>query len=66
MGNIEEKEKDNQNLLSYQKDNNQVLFRFFGIEMTAPKGLKYPRIVYVSFIVVNFFLLLVLRKLIIN
>ncbi len=51
-------------ILQYDNDSKQVLFSIFGVEMTAPKGLKNPRIVYISFIVVNFLLLIVLRNLI--
>ena len=36
-------------ILSYEDNEKQTLFNFFGIEMTAPKGLKNPRIIYVSF-----------------
>ncbi len=51
-------------LLSYDNDEQQTLFKIFGIEMTAPKGLKNPRVVYISFIVVNFILLILLKNLI--
>ena len=60
-------EQDNKKgILNYNDDQNendkQVLFRFFGIELTAPKGLKNPRIVYISFILINFFLLILLKN----
>ena len=51
---------------SNQDDDKQILFRFFGVEMTAPKGLKNPRIVYISFIVINFILLIALKRLTMN
>ena len=44
----------------------QTLFRFFGIELTAPKGLQNPRIVYISFILINVILLIILKNLIFN
>ncbi len=59
----EEKEKG---ILSYDNDEQQSLFNIFGFEMTAPKGLKNPRIVYISFIVVNLIILLVLKNLLSN
>ena len=37
-------------LLQYDDDNKQSLYKIFGIEMTAPKGLKNPRLIYISFI----------------
>ncbi len=57
---IEESEKG---LLNYDDDEKQTLFRIFGVEMTAPKGLKNPRIVYVSFIVINLILVVLLKSL---
>tara|TARA_B100001250_G_scaffold59937_1_gene46744 strand:+ start:324 stop:539 length:216 start_codon:yes stop_codon:yes gene_type:complete len=61
----ENKEKSiNKGILAYDNDNKQVLFRLFGVEMTAPTGLKNPRIVYISFIVINLFLLIFLKNLI--
>ncbi len=58
--------KENKGLLSYEDDDKQTLFKLFGLEMTAPKGLKNPRIIYISFILVNFILLLILKNLISN
>ena len=46
-----------------QDNDKQILFRLFGIEMVAPIGLKNPRIIYISFIVINFILLIILKKL---
>ncbi|KGG16832.1 hypothetical protein EV06_0676 [Prochlorococcus sp. MIT 0602] len=51
-------------LLSYDNDDKQTLFSIFGIELTAPKGLKNPRIVYISFIIINFLLLIFLKNII--
>ena len=67
LNNHEEEKKENsvkKGILSYDNDSKQVLFRLFGIEMTAPAGLKNPRIVYISFIVINLFLLIFLKNLI--
>ena len=36
-------------ILSYDDNEKQTLFKIFGMEMTAPKGLKNPRIIYISF-----------------
>ena len=55
---------DSKGGLQNENDDKQVLFRVFGVEMTAPKGLKNPRIVYISFIVVNLILLILLKNLI--
>ncbi len=67
---IQERQKPNdslkKNVLAYDDDEKQTLFRFFGIELTAPKGLKNPRIVYISFILINFILLIILKNLIFN
>ena len=56
-------EKSEKGLLNYDDDEKQTLFRIFGVEMTAPKGLKNPRIVYVSFIVINLILVVLLKSL---
>ncbi len=42
----------------------QTLLRIFGFEITAPKELKNPRFIYISFIVVNFILLIIIQNLI--
>ncbi len=44
----------------------QTLFRLFGIELTAPKGLKNPRLVYLSFILINVILLFILKNITFN
>ena len=53
-------------ILVYDEDSKQTLFRFFGIELTAPKGLKNPRLVYLSFILINVILLLILKNITFN
>ena len=59
-----ENEFINKGILSYDDKEKQSLFRIFGIEMTAPKELKNPRLVYISFIVLNFILLIIIKNLI--
>ena len=59
-------QETNKGVLSYRNDDKQTLFKIFGIEMTAPKGLKNPRIIYISFIAINLLALLLLRKLILS
>ena len=54
---------ESKGILSYGDDQKQVLFRFLGVEMTAPKGLKNPRMVYISFVVINIILLILLQRL---
>ncbi|KGG13271.1 hypothetical protein EV05_0950 [Prochlorococcus sp. MIT 0601] len=58
-GNISSSKKG---LLQYRDDQKQVLFRIFGMEMTAPQGLRNPRIVYISFILINLILLIALKN----
>ena len=53
-------------ILAYGNKEQQTLFKVFGVEMTAPKELKNPRLVYISFIVVNFILLIILKNLILS
>ncbi len=53
-------------ILVYDEDSKQTLFRFFGIELTAPKGLKKPRLIYLSFILINVILLLILKNITFN
>ncbi len=55
-------EELNKNILIDDNDDKQTLFRIFGIEMTAPKNLKNPRIVYISFIIINLILLVALKN----
>lgn len=56
----------NQSILSYKDDNKQTVIKIFGIELTAPSGLKNPGIVYVAFIVINMGLFLILKSFISN
>ena len=60
------KETVKQNLLSYDDKEQQALFTIFGIQLTAPKGLKYPRLVYISFIIINLILLILIKNIISN
>ena len=48
--------------LSYSSKGKQSVVSLFGIELTAPSGLKNPGIVYIAFIVINLFVFLVLRS----
>ncbi len=57
-------DSNNKGLLNYKDDNEQSLFKVFGFQMTAPKGLKNPRIIYISFILINLLIILVLKNLI--
>ena len=58
----EGKESLNKEIIVDNNDDKQTLFSFFGIELTAPKGLKNPRIIYISFIAVNLFILILLKS----
>ena len=49
-------------IFNYKDKGTQGVITLFGYELTAPAGLKNPGIVYLSFIVVNFILFLVLRS----
>ncbi len=62
----EESNKKKDGILSYEDDEKQSLLKVFGVELTAPKKLKNPRIIYISFILVNLILLLVLKNLLSN
>ena len=71
--NIEEDNKNKKpakslkkSILVYNEDSQQTLFRLLGIEITAPKGLKNPRLVYLSFILINVILLLILKNITFN
>ena len=63
---IDNNENLSKGILSNDDNDDQTLFMLFGIEMTAPTELKNPRVVYISFIVVNFILLIILKNLISN
>ena len=49
-------------LLKYQKTGTKRVINFFGIELTAPSSLKNPGIVYLSFIVINLVVFLLVFK----
>ena len=53
---------ESQGILSYSSKGKQSVISFFGLELTAPSGLKNPGIVYLAFIVINLFIFLVLRS----
>tara|TARA_Y100001968_G_C19241948_1_gene659903 strand:+ start:660 stop:881 length:222 start_codon:yes stop_codon:yes gene_type:complete len=48
-------------LLNYKDKGSQTVISFLGYELTAPAGLKKPGIVYISFILVNLIVFLVLK-----
>tara|TARA_Y100001968_G_scaffold316681_1_gene344832 strand:+ start:6645 stop:6863 length:219 start_codon:yes stop_codon:yes gene_type:complete len=49
-------------ILNYKDKGSQTVFRFLGIELTAPEGLKNPGTVYISFIVVNIIVFFILKS----
>lgn len=53
-------------LLNYKDKDSKTVFSLFGIEMTAPAGLKNPGIVYISFIVINMFVFFVIKSFVAN
>ena len=53
-------------ILDYKGSGEQTIFKFMGIEMTAPSALKNPGIVYISFIMINIFIFFVLKSFISN
>ena len=57
-----ESKTESQGFFSYSSKGTQTVISFFGLELTAPKGLKNPGIVYLAFIVINLFIFLVLRS----
>ena len=65
MSKEQEKEKKpwfSGGILNYKDKGSQTVFKFLGIELTAPSGLKNPGTVYISFIVVNLLIFLVLKS----
>ena len=48
------------------EEEKQVVCRLFSLEITAPKGVKNPRIIYIGFIIINIFILVFLKKTIIG
>ena len=57
-----ESKAESQGILSYSSKGTQSVISFFGLELTAPSGLKNPGIVYLAFILINLFIFLVLRS----
>ena len=57
-----ESKVESKGILSYSSKGTQSVISLFGFELTAPSGLKNPGIVYLTFIVVNLFIFLVLRS----
>ena len=57
-----ENDKESKGILSYSNKGKQSVVSLFGVELTAPAGLKNPGIVYIAFIVVNLFVFLALRS----
>jgi len=57
-----ENKAESKGILSYSSKGTQSVISFFGVELTAPSGLKNPGIVYLAFIVVNLFIFLALRS----
>ena len=62
----EESKADSKGILSYSSKGTQSVISLFGFELTAPSGLKNPGIVYLFFIIVNLFIFLALRNLVLR
>ena len=58
----EEKPFYAQGIFSYKDKGTQGVITLFGYELTAPAGLKNPGIVYLSFILVNLLIFLILKS----
>ena len=58
----EEKPFFAQGIFSYKNKGSQSVITLFGYELTAPAGLKNPGIVYLSFILVNLLIFLILKS----
>ena len=58
----EEKSFLSKGIFSYKNTGTQGVISLFGYELTAPSGLKNPGIVYLSFIVVNLMIFLMLKS----
>ena len=56
----------NSGLMSYSDKEKQTVFKFLGLEMTAPASLKNPRLIYASFLIINIALLFVLKSFLIR
>ena len=57
-----ENQKESKGVLSYSSKGKQSVISLFGVELTAPSGLRNPGIVYIAFLVVNLFIFLALRS----
>ena len=57
-----ESDKESKGILSYSSKGKQSVISLFGVELTAPSGLRNPGIVYLAFLVVNLFIFLALRN----
>tara|TARA_B100000579_G_scaffold363394_1_gene321933 strand:+ start:1281 stop:1547 length:267 start_codon:yes stop_codon:yes gene_type:complete len=57
-----ESQAESKGILSYSSKGSQSVISLFGLELTAPSGLKNPGIVYLAFIIINLFIFLVLRS----
>ncbi len=53
-------------LFKYSDKGQQTVFRMFGIELTAPSSLKSPGVVYMSFVIINLILFLILKSFVVN
>ena len=49
-------------IFSYKDKGTQGVITIFGYELTAPAGLKNPGVVYLSFILVNLIIFLMLKS----
>ena len=49
-------------IFSYKDKGTQGVIRLFGYELTAPAGLKNPGIVYLSFILINLLIFIILKS----
>ena len=57
-----ESDKESKGILSYSSKGKQSVISLFGVELTAPSGLRNQGIVYLAFLVVNLFIFLALRN----
>ena len=49
-------------IFSYKDKGTQGVITLFGYELTAPAGLKNPGIVYLSFILINLLIFIILKS----
>ena len=66
MESSKESKVERKEILSYSSKGTQSVISLFGFELTAPSGLKNPGIVYLAFIIVNLFIFLALRNLVLG